>query len=167
MLSIKKAMACDVVLLAEIGLTAWQKGLMPHVPPRIRKQFLRDNPFLSFLNTLGSRVLVGYIDNRPVGFGACEGCDDTITDIWVAPAFEGLGVASAIINALENEIIERGYSHAHIQVAAANERAHALYTYLGYREVWRRTEFDIILNINLEKVGLTKKLKYLSQKPAN
>ncbi|CAI2065067.1 Acetyltransferase YpeA [Serratia fonticola] len=159
MISIKQAMACDAVLLAEIGLTAWQKGLMPHVPPRVSKKFLRDNPFVPFLNTQGSRVLVGFIDHKPVGFGACEGCDDTISDIWVAPAFEGMGVGSAIINALEKEIIDRGYSHAHIQVAAANERAYALYMHLGYREIWRRTEFDVILDIKLEKIGLTKQLK--------
>lgn len=88
----------------------------------------------------------------------CEHADDTISDIWISPSFEGRGAGSALIKALEAEIAERGYSEAQMQVAALNERALGLYEHLGYLQIWRKTMFDPILETTLEKIGLSKKL---------
>ncbi|MGX1499503.1 ribosomal-protein-alanine N-acetyltransferase [Labrenzia sp. MBR-25] len=144
--------------LARIGLEAWLNGIAPLVPDKVRQEILADNPFLPFLKTLGPAVIVGTINGEPAGIGACEHADDTISDIWVAPAFEGRGVGSTLVRALETEVLGRGHPVAHIQVAALNSRAFGLYHHLGYREEWRQMSFDPILKIELEKVGLSKRL---------
>ncbi|WP_342585791.1 GNAT family N-acetyltransferase [Sinorhizobium alkalisoli] len=117
-------------------------------------------PILScrFCKNWGPRVVVAEIGGAAAGIGACECNDNTISDIWIAPAFEGRGAGSALIGALEAQIAGRGYAEAHIQVAVRNERALQLYRHLGYRETWRKVLFDPILETDLEKVGLSKLL---------
>jgi ribosomal-protein-alanine N-acetyltransferase len=63
-----------------------------------------------------------------------------------------------LVRALETEVLGRGHPVAHIQVAALNSRAFGVYHHLGYREEWRQISFDPILKIELEKVGLSKRL---------
>ena len=41
---------------------------------------------------------------------------------------------------------------------ALNTRALGLYRHLGYQEDWREARFDPILKVELEKIGLSKKL---------
>lgn len=144
--------------LARIGLEAWLRGIAPIVPKDVRQKIVSDNPFLPFLKTLGPAVIVATIDGAPVGIDACEHADNTISDIWVSPAFEGRGIGSALVRALETEILGRKYKTANIQVAALNTRAFCLYRHLGYREEWRQVTFDPILNVELEKIGLSKRL---------
>jgi len=156
---IRSARSNETELLARIGLEAWLGGIAPLVPDAVHRDVLRDNPFLPFLKTLGPAVLVGEIGDEPAGIGACEKADNTISDIWVAPAFGGRGVGSALIRALEREILGRGHTIARIQVAALNARAFSLYRHLGYLEDWRQVCFDPILKVELEKVGLSKRLR--------
>ncbi|WP_323455492.1 MULTISPECIES: N-acetyltransferase [unclassified Rhizobium] len=79
-----------------------------------------------------------------------------MSDIWVAPEFEGRGAGSLLIRALERQIADRGFAEAFIDVTAANGRALGLYRHLGYRDVWQRSEFDPILEATLEKIRLKK-----------
>ncbi|WEX86061.1 GNAT family N-acetyltransferase [Sinorhizobium garamanticum] len=158
MLVIRPALLEEIDALADIGLSAWLKGIKPLVSAQVAAKIAASNPFLPFLRELGSRVLVAEIDSEPAGLGASEREDDTISDIWIAPTFEGRGAGSALIGALEAEIAARGYAEAHIHVAAMNERALRLYQHLGYRQLWREVLFDPILENNLEKIGLSKPL---------
>ncbi|MCA1404792.1 GNAT family N-acetyltransferase [Ensifer sp. IC3342] len=158
MLVIRAAMPHELEALAQIGLSAWRKGIKPLVPVHVAVKIELSNPFLPFLQELGSRVMVAEIDGELAGLGACEHADDTISDIWVAPALEGRGAGSALIGALETQIADRGYTDARIHVAAANERALQLYQHLGYRVLWRKVAFDPILETDLEKIHLSKTL---------
>lgn len=155
---LRNAIPEETESLARIGLEAWLKGIAPLVPSKVRQEVLADNPFIPFLETLGPAVIVGTINGEPAGIGACEHAEDTISDIWVAPAFEGLGVGTALVRSLETEILNRGHPVAYIQVAALNSRAFNLYRHLGYREEWRQMSFDPILKVEMEKVGLSKQL---------
>ncbi|WP_026617972.1 GNAT family N-acetyltransferase [Ensifer aridi] len=158
MILVRSALPDEADALAQIGLAAWRKGIKPLVPVHVAVKIGQSNPFLPFVQELSSRVLVAEIDGEPAGLGACEHADDTISDVWVAPAFEGRGAASALIRALESQIADRGYTEARIHVAAANERALRLYQHLGYRMLWRKVAFDPILETDLEKIGLSKAL---------
>ncbi|KQV35592.1 MULTISPECIES: GNAT family N-acetyltransferase [unclassified Rhizobium] len=158
MIEIRNAIPEDVYSLAEIGLAAWSKGIGPLVPAATSSKIESKNPFIPFLSEMGARILVAIVDGRAAGIGACENEDDYISDIWVSPEFEGRGVGSALVRALEREILSRGYPAARIHVAAANERALGLYERLGYKQNVRETAFDPILEIYLEKIGLQKNL---------
>jgi len=158
MIHVRPAKEGEIAVLAEIGLASWRKGIKPHVADEVILRIERQNPFIPFLRDLGPRILVAEYQGKPAGIGASEHADNQISDIWVGPTFEGHGVGSALIGALEQLIADRGFSEALIQVAAANERAHALYRHLGYAEIWRRSEFDPVLETTLEKIGLKKDL---------
>ncbi|PDT45665.1 GNAT family N-acetyltransferase [Sinorhizobium fredii] len=158
MIVIRPALPDEVGTLAHIGLTAWRKGIRPLVPAEVALAIEEDNPFVPFLRQMGSSILVAEIEGQAAGIGACENADDTISDIWVAPEFEGRGGGSALIKALETQIFDRGYSEARIEVAAANERALGLYQRLGYRPLWRKVVLDPVLRTDLEKIGLARRL---------
>lgn len=158
MLIVRPARAEEQAVLAELGLASWCKGIAPHVSGGVVARMQAENPFLPFLQALGANVLVAEYLGRPAGFGASENLDDAISDIWVGPAFEGRGAASALVGALEAAIRGRGFVEASIQVAAANNRAHDLYRHLGYREILRRLELDPILGVTLDKIELRKSL---------
>ncbi|TCN33036.1 GNAT family N-acetyltransferase [Sinorhizobium americanum] len=158
MIVVRPALADEVEVLARLGLSAWRKGIKPLIPAEVATAVEQDNPFVPFLRDMRSSILVAEVEGQAAGIGACEHGDDTISDIWVAPAFEGRGAGSALVRALERQIFERGYDEARIEVAAANRRALELYQRLGYRQLWRKVAFDAVLRTNLEKIGLARRL---------
>jgi len=158
MVAIRNAIPDEIPALAAIGLAAWCKGIKPLVPTNTADEIERQNPFVPFLEEMGEKVLVATVDGKAAGIGACEYSDDYISDIWVSPEFEGRGVASALVRALEREILSRGHPAARIHVAAANERALRLYEHLGYQRYVQEMAYDPILQISLQKIGLSKSL---------
>ncbi|AWI60585.1 GNAT family N-acetyltransferase [Sinorhizobium fredii] len=158
MIVIRPALPAEVDTLAHIGLAAWRKGIKPLVPAEVALAIEEDNPFVPFLRQMGPGILVAESEGQAAGIGACEHADDTISDIWVAPVFEGRGAGSALIKALETQIFDRGYSEARIEVAAANERGLELYQRLGYRPLWRKVVLDPVLRTDLDKIGLARRL---------
>lgn len=162
MINVRPARTEEDAALAGIGIAAWRKGIKPHVPAHVAARIEAENPFLPFVRELGSRLLVAECDGEAAGIAASEHADNQISDVWVAPAFEGRGVGSALVKAMEREIAGRGFADVLIQAAAANARAHGLYRHLGYKEIWRRTAFDPILETELEKVGLSKRIAQAS-----
>ncbi|WP_008197354.1 GNAT family N-acetyltransferase [Roseibium alexandrii] len=144
--------------LAEAGLRAWQKGIGPLVPEDVYQRISEENPFRAFLAALGENVLVAEIENHVVGLAARENGDNHITDLWVDPDSEGLGAGSALLQTLETRLSAKGYRIAKIDVAAANARALSLYQHRGYEIDWQERRFDPILQIELDKIGLSKSL---------
>lgn len=111
----------EIDQLAIIGLASWRKGVKPLVPLSVAERIERCNPFIPFLHQFGDRILVGEIDGQLAGLGASENNDDTISDVWVAPEFEGLGCGTALIMALEGRAANRGCKQCRISVATANK----------------------------------------------
>lgn len=158
MVIVRSARLDELEALSAIGLAAWQKGIAPHVPAEVVGRLNQTNPFVPFLKALGPSVLVAEIDGCPAGIGACETGADQISDVWVDLAFEGRSAGSGLVKALEDRIRAAGFATVRMQVAAANDRALGLYKHLGYREVWRKVELDTVLETELEKIGLEKRL---------
>ncbi|NSZ66056.1 GNAT family N-acetyltransferase [Agrobacterium tumefaciens] len=147
------ARAGEEAELAEVGLASWRKGIKPHVDDAVAARIEDQNPFI---RQLGPQILVAEYQGKAAGIGASEHGDNQISDIWVAPEFEGRGAGWLLIRALERQIADRGFAEAFIHVTAANGRALGLYRHLGYRDVWQRSEFDPILEATLEKIRLKK-----------
>jgi ribosomal-protein-alanine N-acetyltransferase len=128
------------------------------VSPEVAFSVESNNPFLPFIAAMGPKLWVGAIDGEPAGFAGREHNDHRITDLWVAPHFEGRGVGTALVTHLETTIRADGYRRAQINVAALNHRALSLYQHLGYEVTWRGNRFDPVLGIELEKCHLEKAL---------
>ncbi len=77
----------------------------------------------------GRLVALGGVDFRPVG---------EVGVLWmlaVHERFQGLGVGSRLVSALERRILSRGRTRARLTVELDNPRAARLYQRLGYAEV--------------------------------
>lgn len=83
-------------------------------------------------------IIVAYEGNTPIGCGCWKAVDDTTAEvkrIYVEPQYRRKGIASAIIELLENHILASGYTQALLETARTTGDSKALYLSLGYREI--------------------------------
>jgi GNAT superfamily N-acetyltransferase len=71
-----------------------------------------------------------------VGMGSFSRGWASIHGMRTAPGHRGQGLASAIIAALLRHALSQGFGRVFLQVEAANTHAHALYTRLGFADLW-------------------------------
>ena len=109
-----------------------------------------------FARTHTNQVIVAEGDGNLFGFAATEDGDNYISDLWVAPDFEGYGIGTALLSALEEIIADRGYGTARLEVLTDNQRAVSLYRYLGYRIVRQGMRKDKVLCVTLHKTLMQK-----------
>jgi ribosomal-protein-alanine N-acetyltransferase len=128
---VRRAREGDLAALADLGLASWQRGIGPHVLPSVREAVRRHNPFVAFLRERGGKVLVVEIDGTAAGLAAREADDAHLSDLWVAPRFEGRGVGSALLRAVEREVARAGFEAITLEVLTANVRAASFYRRWG------------------------------------
>lgn len=156
LIRIRPARMAELDRLAAIGLSAWERGIRPLVPGVAWQRMRSVNPFRAFLRHRGSSIMVADLRDEPAGIAARDG--DCISDLWVAPLYEGRGVGSALLATLEDAIAKGGHAEARLEVLSTNLRALALYRRRGYRPAWEGFRRDLSLGIELHKLGLTKSL---------
>ncbi|WP_348520082.1 GNAT family N-acetyltransferase [Agrobacterium tumefaciens] len=101
----RPARAGEEAELAEVGLASWRKGIKPHVNDAVAARIEAQNPFI---RQLGTQILVAEYQGKAAGIGASEHGDNQISDIWVAPEFEGLGAGSLLIGHLNDKLLTEG-----------------------------------------------------------
>ncbi|MGI9480280.1 MAG: GNAT family N-acetyltransferase [Hyphomicrobiaceae bacterium] len=153
--SIRPARVEDTRRIGAVGHQAWLKGISPHVCPEVRER-IAPKTFELFARTHTIQVIVAEGDGNLFGFAATEDGDNYISDLWVAPDFEGYGVGTALLSALEEIIADRGYGTARLEVLTDNERAVSLYRYLGYGIEWQGMRHDEVLLLALRKTLMVK-----------
>lgn len=82
--------------------------------------------------------VIAYDGNRPIGCGCWKAVDEETAEvkrIYVEPEFRRRGVASTIIELLENHIIASGYTKALLETARTTNDSKSLYLSLGYKEI--------------------------------
>ena len=80
--------------------------------------------------------LVAWEANEPLGHAYIAFTDPPeIQDVSVRPEHRRRGVASALAEAAERELVGRGFSRLRLGVSIDNEAAQTLYRGLGYRDV--------------------------------
>lgn len=79
-------------------------------------------------------------DGEAVGCGALkrlEGTTGEIKRVWTAQTVRGIGVASRIMDRLEEIAAETGFSVLRLDTNATLKEAHAMYRKRGYQEIAR------------------------------
>jgi len=94
-------------------------------------------------------ALIAEDDGRPVGYALASVVPQTpirghLYDLFVSPAARGRGVGRELIDAVAQQLQQRGVSHLSLDVALANDGARRLYDRLGFRayEVLMAVELD-------------------------
>jgi [ribosomal protein S18]-alanine N-acetyltransferase len=155
---LRPARAGEGELLGTIGFHAWEQGIISTAGgPDVDREHVKAH-FIDFCSTGFGTILVAELDNRPVGWGAREHRDNIVTDLWVSPQAQGLGVGRRLLETLENDIAKAGYSTVELETAAVNAGGIRFYERGGYALVWRQVKFSRGLGKEVEKVGLVKPL---------
>ncbi|WP_328330365.1 GNAT family N-acetyltransferase [Kribbella sp. NBC_00382] len=85
----------------------------------------------------GARYLVASVDGRGVGCGAVQPTEDPyvgeLKRMYVAPAFRGRGIATAVLSGLEELAAGEGYRAIRLATGERQPEAIALYERRGYR----------------------------------
>jgi len=153
---VRRAELADAPRLGEIGFEAWldsafgkdDKGRADRT--QLRAEF--DAFGIDYQHT----ILVAIDDAGPIGWGAREYSDHTISDLWVSPAAQGKGVGAALLAALEEAIALAGFGFAELETYAGNAGAVRFYTRQGYEPIWRGMKSSASLNYDLDKIRFRK-----------
>jgi ribosomal-protein-alanine N-acetyltransferase len=155
---LRPARAGEGDVLGTIGFTAWQRGEISAAGgPDVDHAHVKAH-FIAFCTADYDTVLVAQMDGRPVGWGSREDRDNYISDLWVSPEAQGLGIGRVLLEALENAIAKAGYGTAELETAAVNAGAIRFYERAGYTLTWRGRKFSSGLDKEVEKVRMAKPL---------
>jgi GNAT superfamily N-acetyltransferase len=96
--------------------------------------------FTAELNRIGpiAQVLVAYKEDRPIGCGAIREYEEGKAEIkrmYVRPAGRGQGIATRLLEQLEQWAREGGYTACVLETGLNQPEAIALYQKKGYRNV--------------------------------
>lgn len=84
------------------------------------------------------RFLVGYLHDVPIGCGGIRWVTDGAAEIkrmYVAPEVRGLGIARALLAALEDEARAAGSEQVRLETGSLQPEAMALYASSGYTPI--------------------------------
>jgi ribosomal protein S18 acetylase RimI-like enzyme len=123
-----------------VDLATEQRPHGSHVRPAENRTAIRER---LAAHTVAGTLLVDRADDRVVGFVSFEprqsdlGLDAArglVENIYVHPDYRGAGRGSALLDAAEAELRDRGVEVVQLEVMAANERARSFYAAHGYDE---------------------------------
>ena len=92
------------------------------------------------------------------GCAAREELDDQITDLWVEPSLQRQGVGSALLEAIEAEMLAADYEAAGLQTHARNVAALEFFRKHGYTVNWLSVAYSPKMDRDIESVGLKRQL---------
>ncbi len=145
----------DHMLVGEVGFMAWRssdafKDRSPalEISERVRHEFS------IFPASTSGDVHVAELDGVIAGWAARDGARDYVSDLWVHPDHQGMGVGKALVLHMLELISADGHPLARIDTHASNAGAIRLYERCGFAIVWRGIEFSTSMGIDLEKVHM-------------
>jgi ribosomal-protein-alanine N-acetyltransferase len=161
MVTIRKARQDDAELLTGIGLRAWRKAMMTVGEAAEMAANARD-AFARFTEDGWITITVVEKSGVVAGWAAREDLDETISDFWIDPDFEGQGLGSALLGAVEDELRAQGFSLARLQTHAMNGDALKFFEKKGYAVNWLTVSYNPKLDRDVQSVGLSKSLSEAS-----
>lgn len=157
MATIRNAREEDIPLLVGIGVAAWAQAAAGLADLATLRENARA-AFEQFLVAHWLRVIVAEKAGTILGWAAREALDDEITDLWVDPARQRQGAGTALVAALEAEIVAAGFEAARLQTHARNDRAVGFFRNRGYGVHWLSVAYSARLDRDVESIGLRRQI---------
>ena len=150
---IRDMTAADADSVGRVGFDAWAANPVLNafgvdMMVRIRLSFRR------FAQEHYSLITIGELGDEVAGWIARDGARDYISDLWVSPGHQGLGIGSALASSLLREMRAEGLKRARIDTHAGNEGAIRLYKDLGFTIVWRGMQHSPSMGMAVDKVKM-------------
>lgn len=155
MINIRPARQEDAAALSAIGLQAWAEATSAIGVT----EELRNNArfaFQNFTQSSWNAITVAELDGTIAGWAARENFDDTISDFWIAPSCQRLGLGGRLLHKIERQIIARGFASAKLESHAQNVPAVSFFRKHGYRVSWLSVKYLQKLDQEVQSIGLEK-----------
>ncbi|KQW30839.1 hypothetical protein ASE36_00605 [Rhizobium sp. Root274] len=149
--------AADADSVGRVGFEAWASNPVLNAYGQDMVVRIRSS-FHGFARDHFNLITVGQLGDEIAGWIAREGERDYISDLWVNPAYQGLGIGSALLSATLRAMRAKGLKQARIDTHAANEGAIRLYEELGFAVVWRGLLHSPSMGMMVEKVKMQQEL---------
>lgn len=157
MITIRNARQEEIGALADIGMRAWEQAVTGLADLDRLREAVRE-AFVVFLGNRWLTVTVAERSGATAGWAAREELDDQITDLWVDPPQQHEGVGTALLAAIEAEVVAAGYEACGLQTHARNSAAVDFFRKHGYAVNWLSVAYSQRLDRDIESVGLKRKL---------
>lgn len=162
MVTVRKARQDDAEYLTVVGLRAWRKAMSSVGEAADMAANARD-AFARFTEDGWITITIVEKSGMIAGWAAREDMDEVISDFWIDPDYEGQGLGTALLAALEDEMRAQGFSLARLQTHAMNGDALNFFEKKGYTVNWLTVSYNPKLDRDVQSVGLSKSL---SDEPA-
>jgi GNAT superfamily N-acetyltransferase len=129
--TIRPGTAQDASAVAQIWHLGWRDGHLGLVPPELAEARTDE----SFAERAARRVgdtTVAVVDGAVAGFVMVVG--DEVEQVYVGSAYRGTGVADALLDEAEGQVLAAGHSTAWLAVVEGNARARAFYERKGWSD---------------------------------
>ena len=150
----------DLEAATQIGLAAWISAIAPALDtfdaaelPKIEQAFK-----LFLLSHIAGEhaatdvLTVATIGGQIVGFCNIDCSKANLTDLWIAPQWQGQGIAAALMHNAKDRARKIGHPAMILEVLAKNQRAIAFYKKEGLEEYGRSRQFDPVLERAVDKI---------------
>ena len=141
----RRANVSDARRLATIGIAALQQAY---------SAIDQDDPQFDD----AAHMLVATEDSRIIGYVSSKTGDNHISDLWVVPDRQGLGIGGELLVRMEQDIRARGFADLHLEVLTSNTRAIGLFKYRGYKVMKQGMKMDALQAVPLHMTELRKTL---------
>jgi len=155
-LTIRPARPHEGEELGLIGFDAWLSSPFAVNDAGRVDRIALENEFVFFCVKRGDTISVAERNGEILGWGAREHGDGRISDLWVSPSAQGLGVGRALLASMEGDIALAGFDLAELETYAGNDRAVRFYLRHGYEIIWRAEKFSLSLGYIMDKLGFAK-----------
>lgn len=159
MIFIRPANSAEAQDLAVIGLAAWENAIRVWGEDADRLRENAREAYYDFCTRCWPDIVVAEWDGDLAGWGSSEKADDFITDLWVLPEFQGRGIGTALLEAIETGIRQRGYPTARLDTHARNAGAIRLCKRLGYHVKTYFVTYSEPLDEDIDKVEMVKEFE--------
>lgn len=157
MIIVRNARAEEAELLADIGVRAWDKAMVPVGETRAMLSNAR-RAFHNFTHSSWLTISVVEKNGYVGGWAAREALDENITDFWIDPDYQGQGLGKALLAEVEKAIVRQGFRKASLETHARNREAVDFFEKHGYTVHWLSTAYNPKLDRDVQSVGLSKQL---------
>lgn len=137
---IRKALASEIEILADIAYVAWDKDLRPLLSGPAANRDLERRRMSHEVHANLERVIVADVDTVPVGWCSRARGRAYIPYLFVTPLLQGHGIGTLLLRRMETLLELEGRDRVQLNTLADNVRAVAFYQHQGYRILAMRPE---------------------------
>lgn len=153
--TIRKALASEVEVLADLAYVAWDKDLRPLLAGPAANRDLERRRLSHEVHAHLDRIIVAEIDGVAVGWCSRARGRAYIPYLFVTPLLQSHGIGTLLLHRMELLFELEGADRVQLNTLADNVRAVAFYQHQGYRILAMRPEDQSAQNpessIRLEK----------------